>query len=109
MSERIKKNLALLELLNSVSKSQLKSILAGLSNEQVKVITELIFNVQYGTIEIPEDKSSYVRNKRFVIRQITSKEETYKTRKALILKHSILISSILKFSLPQIKRITDGE
>lgn len=105
MSQRLKDNLTLLELLSSCAKSQIKSLLSTLSVDQVKILTEVLYNIQYATLPIPEDKLTYLQKKKSVIRKITTKGTSNRERKDLIVKNSALISVILKFSLQDIKEI----
>lgn len=105
MSERIRNNLSLLEFLSTCSNSQLKSVIPTLSSEQLKVLTEVFLNLQFGLIPVPEDKLTYLQNKKTVIRTITSKSTSQSERKELFHKNSALICSVLKFSLKEIKQI----
>lgn len=109
MSERIKKHLPLFELLHQCGKTQMKSILQSSSSEQIKALVELVYNIQFGTINVPEEYLSHLKKKKSVIRQLTSKGVGLAERKSLLVKNSALISTILKFSLGEVKKIVaDG-
>lgn len=110
MSQRIKNHLPLLELLSNCSKTQVKSIIQSASVDQVKALVELFYNIQYGTIPIPEENLTFLKNKKGVIRRITSKGTGLKNRKALLASNTVLVSTILKFSTQEIKKIiADGQ
>ena len=109
MSERIKKNFALLEFLSTCGPTQMKTIITSSTPEQIKSLVELVANVQFGSISIPENHMSFIKAKKKLIRNITSKQVTYKDRKALLADNTKLLTVILKFSLDEIRKlITDG-
>jgi len=109
MSERIRKNMALLELLNTSGPTQMKAIINSCLPEQIKTLVEVVFNVQFGTITIPQKHISYIKNKKALIRSLTAKHTTSKERKALLENNPKLVATILSFSLGEIKKnLTNG-
>lgn len=93
---KVEKHLTLLEFLAYSTIEQRKVLIKALTEEQLKVVLEAIYNVLFGTCPIEKALKKKLSSNKTVIRRMVSKDLTPKQQQRLLKKHSDLLPFLLK-------------
>jgi hypothetical protein len=93
---KVEKHLLLLKFLATASDDQRVALIKRLSETQVKVILESIYNVLFGTCPIEVKDKKTLKSQSTVIRRMVSKELTLLQKRRLLKKHQRLLPLLLK-------------
>ena len=100
----MRNNLNFLSLLSNAEDEQKVVLLKSMNSEQFKVLLECIYNVLYGTISLSPKNKKKLSQYKDIIRRIIAEDTTRSQRRRLLLKYrSVLLPTLLKTVLSQIK------
>lgn len=83
-------------LLLKADKRQCVALLRTITNDQMRAIVEIIYNVMYGYGHITHRDIRYLKNRRTIIRQLVAKSLPAKRRKELLRKYFSVVRILLK-------------
>ena len=96
MAQRVKKHLALLELLVETTEKQRLAIVKTLNPAQQRAVLEAIYNVLRGTCPVSDKVKKTLYHQRRIIRRLVSKDTTLQQRHRLLIRHVSLLPLLLK-------------
>ena len=106
MSKLIKDNAPFLQLLLHItSKAQRKSLLNSITNEQVKVLSEIAHNLLQGTIPFNTVQKVKLKKYKSFIRLLGNTSVAIKAKKQNISKKGSVIALLLLTAEPTLKKI----
>lgn len=102
MSNRVKRNLALLKLLLQSSPQQRKAILCSASDDLIAAISEIALNTLKGNIPLTPYQIRVLKKRRGIIKNLSNKRLPLKKKKQLVKQSGGFIGPLLSFALPLI-------
>ena len=103
MKQRIKKNIAYLQLLRSTHRIQQKALLNTISPEQLKAIGEIALNILHGIIPLTPSQKKALTFYKKTLRVIGKKTGGRNRKKVTLLKNIKALEVLLKAVEPLLK------
>jgi hypothetical protein len=96
MTERIKRNIGMLNAIHSCSKEDKKLLLKAAKPDLVKAVCDCVVNVVHGRVPISNQVKGKLRKKIKVLKELTNPRKSTARKKKLLVQHGGgLLSSIL--------------
>lgn len=96
MSSNILKEAHFVGLLLKAEKHQRAALLNTMSNDQMRALVEIIYNVLHGYGHITDHDKRYLKYHKNIIRQLVVKALAAKRRKKLLRRYYSVVSRLLK-------------
>jgi hypothetical protein len=101
MFHQLKQQLALLQFLIAIDDKQRKRIIQIMDNNQIRVISGIVFNMLHGNVSLSNDKITSLKRYKTMFRIISSKSTSNTEKKRLLIK----LSKIIVIILPAVVRL----
>lgn len=108
LSSQLENNKVFLQALTKLNRKQKKHLINHADRSQILAITEILFNILKGHVELNELIYSILLKHKKIIRQIIEKQP-WKNRKALLQKSLGVIIKITEFMIPLIFASEENE
>ena len=106
MSKVVRRNAPFLRLLvATASKSQRKGLLDTITNDQLKALTEVIFNLLRGVIAITPSYRNQLRKQKKLIRLLGDKSVSPKRKRVALCRKGSVIAVLLKSVEPALNSL----
>ncbi len=96
MTAQLQKNWSFIQLLTQTSAIQQKALLKTLTDNQLSTLCEVILNILKGNLHLSADIIQKIKRYRSVLRNLSSKSASNKTKKTSLVKNQKLIVYILQ-------------
>ena len=93
---RLKPHKVFVEILTEADEALFKAIIKSTTDERVDVISEICKNVLAGVVRLKPANKINLAAHADIIRSVASKKFKTRTRRQLIIRHSKIISALLK-------------
>ena len=105
MSQLLKRQIWYLYLLSTAPPAQWKALLDTITNDQLRALTEVTYNVLQGNIILTEAHKKRLRQHKLFLRVLADqKESLIKKREALCRKETV-VTLLIKAAAPQLKKL----
>ena len=106
MSKQVRANLPLVNfLLYAKTPKQFKTVLTTLTEEQVKVLSEIAVNVLYGVIPISSSHKQQLKKHTKKLEFLSDLSNSLKKKKSLFKNHPAVLQSVLTAAKPVLKSL----
>ena len=101
----VKENITFLKAVASLKKNQVKTLLSHVNRNQVLVVTEIARNILTGVVTLPRKYKSSLKAYKRVIRELSSNDTTFRTKRYLIYSKADVVSLLVKSVLSKLVKV----